>query len=180
MGTMVMSNIINLSVFGEPTNDGDTSSLTNLTVDFGLYTPVQPRLSLSLGNLVWDDANNNGLKEANEVGLNGVRVVLYGVGTDGVKNTADDVKIDSTLTAGGGQYLFTGLIAGKYFVKLTGVGVPLGYVSATGDGPADTDGAGAFEPSTTGDANDRDHGTQMGAMVMSVQLFSQLLPAWFR
>ena len=166
MGTMVMSNIINLSVFGEPTNDGDTSSLTNLTVDFGLYTPVQPRLALSLGNLVWDDANNNGLKETNEVGLNDVRVVLYGVGTDGLKNTADDVKIDSVLTSNTGNYLFTNIDAGNYYVKLSS-GIPSGMVSSTGGGVHDTDGAGTYEPSTSVDINNADNGTQMGSMVMS-------------
>jgi hypothetical protein len=66
---------------------------------------------LSLGDLVWNDANNDGLYQITESGIANVRVVLYGVGTDGAKNTADDVKIDSLLTSSTGNYLFTNLNA---------------------------------------------------------------------
>ena len=122
--------------------------------------------TLSLGNLVFEDKDNNGVFNSTDVGIKDVRVVLYDVGVDGLKGTADDVKIDSVLTNNTGGYLFTGLVAGDYYVKLSS-GIPTGMVSSTGDGPADRDGVGAFEPSTEGDVNDRDHGTQMGNMVMS-------------
>ena len=166
MGMMVMSNIITLTLYGEPTNDGDTSSLTNLTVDFGLYTPQPIIPTLSLGDLVWNDANNDGIHQSTEGGIQDVRVVLYGVGTDGFKNTTDDVTIDSILTNGSGNYLFTGLSAGDYFVKLSS-GIPAGMVSSTGDGVNDIDGLGTYETTTPVDVNDADNGTQMGTMVMS-------------
>ena len=70
------------------------------------------------------------------------------------------------MTDNNGKYLFTNLTAGTYFVKLTGVGVPTGLVSSTGGGVANNSTTGTYEPSTT-TADNRDHGTQMGAMVMS-------------
>ncbi|MBL7816022.1 MAG: gliding motility-associated C-terminal domain-containing protein [Saprospiraceae bacterium] len=162
MGAMIMSQAVVLTLNTEPTNDGDTDPNTNLTVDFGLYTPIP--LS-SLGNLVWNDTNNNGLKDPTEGGIAGVEVVLYNLGTDGIKSV-DDVAVDTFVTDATGHYLFTGLIAGDYYVKLSGLGVPTGMVSSTGDGIYDNDNAGAFEPSTS-TADNTDNGSQMGVMIMS-------------
>jgi uncharacterized repeat protein (TIGR01451 family) len=123
---------------------------------------------MSLGNLVFDDKDNNGAFGGTDVGLNGVQVQLYSLGTDGLKGTADD-KVDSTMTtAGGGLYLFTNLNPGRYYVKLSGTGIPANYVSSTGGGPNDFSGVGVgFEPNTQGDLDKVDHGSQMGTMVMS-------------
>jgi uncharacterized repeat protein (TIGR01451 family) len=125
--------------------------------------------TLSLGNLVWEDLNNDGIFDAGtESGISGVEVQLYDLGTDGIKS-GDDNLLDTEMTDGNGEYLFDGLNAGTYYVKLTGVGVPAGYVSSTGDGIYDTDGNGSFEPffGTNGDVNNTDDGTAMGAMIMS-------------
>jgi len=43
---------------------------SNLTVDFGFFEPV------SLGNRVWLDANNNGVQDAEEHGIAGIKVHL--------------------------------------------------------------------------------------------------------
>ena len=125
--------------------------------------------TLSLGNLVWEDLNNDGIYDAGtESGISGVEVQLYDLGTDGIKS-GDDNLLDTEMTGGNGEYLFDGLNEGTYYVKLTGVGVPAGYVSSTGDGIYDTDGNGSFEPffGTNGDVNNTDDGTAMGAMIMS-------------
>jgi len=53
--TMVMSDLVLLSLSDEPVDDGDADSTSNLSVDFGLLQ------TLSVGNLVWADANNDGL-----------------------------------------------------------------------------------------------------------------------
>ena len=161
MAAMIMSNAVTLQLNTEPTNDGDNSPNSNLTVDFGLYTPPA-----SLGNLVWEDTNNNGTKDPTEGGIAGVEVVLYNLGTNGIKD-GDDVAVDTLVTDANGNYLFTGLTAGDYYVKLSGLGVPTGMVSSTGDGATDTDGIGAFEPSTSS-ADNSDNGTEMGAMIMSL------------
>ena len=142
--------------------------MQNNTVDFGLYEP-QASPTLSLGDLVFIDEDNDGLFNNNDTGIEEVEVVLYDVGPDNEKNTADDIEIETQETNGFGEYLFTDIPGGLYFVKLTGVGIPNGYISSTGDGPYDMDGTGAYEPFTGTDnnVNNNDDGTQMGSMIMS-------------
>ncbi len=68
--TTVRSNPVTLTLFGEPITDGDADPNSNLTVDFGFVRTV------SLGNLVWVDRNNNALVDAGEAGRAGVTVRL--------------------------------------------------------------------------------------------------------
>ncbi len=77
---------------------------------------------LTLGNQVWYDANNNGIKDAGEPGLAGVNVDLY--------NSVGGV-IQTTITDANGNYLFNNLSAGNYSV---GAVIPPGY--AKGDNGA--------------------------------------------
>jgi hypothetical protein len=85
-----------------------TASLT--TVDFG-YQPVGTGV---IGNLVWLDADNDGVKDALESGINGVTVELYRSGqTPGVST-----PYATTTTSGGGFYSFTNLPAESYTVHL--------------------------------------------------------------
>ncbi len=162
MGSMIMSDTIRLTYDGEPGGDD------NLTVDFGLYDP-QPIPTLSLGNTVFVDHDNDGIYNNISVGVEDVEVILYSVGTDGLKGTGDDVALDSMLTDGFGEYLFTGLAEGVYYVKLSGEGIPPGYISSTGGGPYDNDGSGTYEPyfGTNNNEDGSDDGTQMGSMIMS-------------
>ena len=122
---------------------------------------------MSLGNLVFDDKDNNGLFDGTDVGLDGVEVQLYSAGLNGIKGDGDDV-LDSTITtAGGGLYLFSNLNPGLYYVKLTGTGVPPSYVSSTGGGPADVSGVGTFEPgSSNPTTNNDDNGSAMAGTTM--------------
>ena len=53
---------------------------------------------MGIGNLVWNDCNNNGIKDASEVGLGGATVQLYRSGADNTVNTADDVVVGSSIT----------------------------------------------------------------------------------
>jgi hypothetical protein len=70
----------------------------------------------SLGNYVWIDADKDGVQDANEVPLSGVKVDLYKINSC----TADlTTPIATTTTNGSGFYLFTGLSAGNYKVKFT-------------------------------------------------------------
>ncbi|HHM21127.1 MAG TPA: DUF11 domain-containing protein, partial [Bacteroidetes bacterium] len=162
MGVMIMSDTIRLTFGAEPNGDSNT------TVDFGLYQP-QPEPTLTLGNLVFFDYDNDGVFNNNDAGMEDVEVVLTDVGPDGQKATADDVEIDTTFTNDFGEYQFTGLAQGLYYVKLTGTGIPAGWISSTGQGVYDNDGAGPFEPAAGTDLNvdGQDDGTQMGAMIMS-------------
>ncbi len=159
MGAMIMTGVIQLTINGEP--DGNE----NHTVDFGLYEPQ----SLSLGNLVFADLENDGIFNNSDYGIQGVEVQLFSAGPDHAAGTADDQLLDSQFTNAIGEYLFTGLTNGFYFVKLTGNGIPANHVSSTGDGITDIDGMGPFEPATgtNNNVDGTDDGTQMGLMVLS-------------
>ena len=86
--------------------------------------------SLTIGNLVWRDDNNNGLRDVGEPGLDGVTVQLFRT-TDNYIGNGDDVQVGSNIvTAGGGLYSFSSLAAGKYFVRLPSV--PAGYTMSSG------------------------------------------------
>ncbi len=75
-----------------------------------------------IGNFVWFDANNNGLQDSGEVGINGCTITLY----DGT-NTQVGLPHISTNNIGGqpGYYQFCGLTAGTYHLVVT---PPAGYM----------------------------------------------------
>ncbi len=123
----------------------------NMTVDFGFYT-------IRLGDQVWNDANNNGLLDGGETGINGVTVQLWSA--DG------STLLDTVTTAGGGIYTFSDLPQGSYIVRLPegnfqGAGILRDYYSSTG-------GAGnPYEPAPNPDADltdSDDNGTEIGAL----------------
>ncbi|MCU0345365.1 MAG: hypothetical protein MUC59_00370, partial [Saprospiraceae bacterium] len=125
--------------------------------------------SVTLGNLVFEDKNNDGLFNNNDAGIEGVEVKLYKAGPDFAANTSDDQFVATTTTNAQGEYFFMGLLDGYYFVKLSGTGIPVGFVSSTGDGVFDMDGAGAYEPAAGAnlDVDGKDDGTQLGAEITS-------------
>jgi uncharacterized surface anchored protein len=77
------------------------------TWDLGLYLPVEPA---SIGNYVWYDADQDGIQDAGEEGVAGVRVIL---------RTADGVQVATTATAPDGRYSFGNLVPGDYAVEFT-------------------------------------------------------------
>ena len=74
----------------------------------------------SIGNLVWEDANNNGVKDGAEAGLDGVIIELL----DGSGNPIDSdagttgVQPTTVTTAGGGLYAFGDLPPGNYQLRI--------------------------------------------------------------
>ena len=90
-------------------------------------TLIQP--TMSIGNLVWNDINNNGLKDSTELGIGGASVQLYSSGADNTVNTADDTLVASTTTGVTGAYSFSQLAPGKYYVKVT---PPVAYPKSSG------------------------------------------------
>ena len=104
---------------------GQPDEQANMTVDFGFYT-------ITLGNLVWNDANllDNGLFDsANENGIQFVQVELYSA--DGTRLLGKDTT-DST-----GHYGFHGLPEGSYIVRISATnfnpgGVLRDYTSSRG------------------------------------------------
>ena len=72
-------------------------------------------LAASLGDFVWIDANNNGIQDSEEAGLNGVVVELLGGNgnpTGKITVTANNPSTDQP-----GWYLFTSLAPGSYRVQ---------------------------------------------------------------
>jgi protocatechuate 3,4-dioxygenase beta subunit len=96
-------------------------NITN--VDAG-YCPI----TLSLGNRVWYDANNNGINDS-ENGIRNVSVFLYK--DDNNDNVADGPSIATTTTDLDGYYMFTNLGPGNYIV---GTIIPPGYMSSSVNG----------------------------------------------
>ena len=74
----------------------------------------------SLGNFVFLDSNKDGAQTAGEPGIDNVTVQLY-------DKTATTL-LSTTITAGGGKYLFDSLTDGSYVVKFVS---PTGYQSTT-------------------------------------------------
>ena len=80
---------------------------TNNTVDFGW---VAPAALGSIGDIVFLDANGNGIQDAGDSPVEGAKVEL-------VKN--NDGIVFSILTGPDGKYLFSGLVVGSYGVRVT-------------------------------------------------------------
>jgi hypothetical protein len=76
------------------------------TIDFGFESPCIG----TIGDFVWHDENHNGLQDAGEPGLNGVKVNLLDGG--------DIILIATTTTKENGKYQFTGLCSGDYKVEV--------------------------------------------------------------
>jgi protocatechuate 3,4-dioxygenase beta subunit len=146
---------INLSSRDENPLDSVTNPNVNNTLDFAFFKP------LSLGNLVWNDLNNNGLFEPGEPTIAGVQVNLgWDTNNDGAVDASEMASpILTTTTDSNGLYLFMGLGAGNYMVELdqrnfqTGK-VLFGYRSSTGAVIGQT---GQFEPAADPDVNTVDN-----------------------
>ena len=76
----------------------------DLTIDFGFIRPG------AIGDLVWSDANQNGIQEATEVGVPGVVVTLF----NGVTNSI----IATATTDSAGNFIFDGLPPGQYYLQV--------------------------------------------------------------
>ncbi len=109
-----------------------------LDADFGYQGQC-----VSIGDLVFYDANRNGVYEPgpNERGIPGVTLNLVAPGVDGVLGTADDVVVATTTTGANGAYLFSGLVPGSYWVVVTDLNNRLlGYTQTYGAPNANNNG----------------------------------------
>ncbi len=85
-----------------PSNKPPFEVLTNMA-------PYSIELRAALGDFVWYDLNADGIQDAGEPGIEGVRVSLY---------TAGDVLVTNTLTDTNGNYRFSDLIPGDYYIHV--------------------------------------------------------------
>ena len=97
-----------------------SASQTRTDIDFGYTNPV------TIGDLVWNDLDADGQKDAGEPGLAGVTVTAYNAATDTVAGT--------TTTDSSGAYLFGGLMPGTYYLVFD---KPSGYDASPADRGAD-------------------------------------------
>ncbi len=135
---------------------------SNLTLDFGFYRT-------KLGNEVWIDTNDNGLRDAIEAPTPGVAVRLYAadgtteilVGPDGILGTADDAA-GGVVTNASGNFEFC-VPQGSYIVRVT---PPVGFSSSLGV-------TGQYEPAPdpSNNIDDDDNGTlvTVGAFVGTIE-----------
>ncbi len=137
-GRVISSALFSLSAvrFTVGTSTGTVSNgiTRNPAVDFGLYTQ-------QVGNMIWLDANNNGVIDGVEAPYVGaVTVTLLSGG-----------GVISTLVTNNGTYTFTGVQSGTYVVSAT---IPVGYLNST---------------PTTGTAgiDNNDNGAASGAFMVS-------------
>ena len=153
-GGIVCSQAITLSLGDEPTDDEDANSNTNTTVDFGFNQP------LCVGNLVWEDTDDNGQFDpgAGEAGIPGVELILCeDTNGDGECTPGVDAEIARVTTDASGNYEFCDLDAGDYSIKVADSnfapgGALEGKRSSTGNDPA---------PDPDDDSDNDDNGTVM-------------------
>lgn len=86
---------------GDLHNDGDRDP----TLDFGFVVKTY-----AVGDYVWVDTNRNGIQDAGEKPLPGVKVELF---------NASGKSVGSTTTDANGRYVFDNLPAGTYRVRFT-------------------------------------------------------------
>ncbi|MDX1999568.1 MAG: SdrD B-like domain-containing protein, partial [Thermoanaerobaculia bacterium] len=109
---------------------------TRTDVDFGYQ---QPPANGSLGDRVWNDLDNDGVQDGGENGINGITVQLLNAG---------GTVIATQVTAGDGNYNFTGLAAGTYSVRVVAATIPVGFFPTY-----DLDGLGTLNIATVTLAN---------------------------
>lgn len=98
-----------------------TSGEQRTNTDAGL---VADQTRSSVGDKVWNDLDQDGVQDTGEPGIAGVQVQLYTTGPDGIAGNGDDVLVTTTVTDAAGNYMFTGVTPGAYYIKFT---TPSGY-----------------------------------------------------
>ena len=117
------------TVTAQDVSDSDTSGYVN------------GQSLASLGDRVWYDTDRDGIQDAGEQGVQGVKATLTGGGVDGVIGTSDDTTATTTTDANG-HYKFENLNSGEEY-KVTFSHLPNRYEFTTpnagGDDAVDSD-----------------------------------------
>ena len=114
---ILYTNFITLNYNQEPTNDGDDNN-GNLSFDLAVCGNSR------IGDFVWNDTNANGIKDNNETGISGAKVML----------TFPDGTVAETFTNSSGYYLYRSLGPATYKVTFT---APAGLVPSPANQGAD-------------------------------------------
>jgi len=143
-----------------PLNSGEQ----NLTLDMGIY-----RLdNVEVGDRVWYDDNRDGIQDPGEGGVPSVGVTLYDT-TTGMPMLDDAGNPMTTMTDANGDYIFTDLPPGDYYVVFDLGSLPQDHTptqqNAGSDDGADSDAdpvTGATDPTGMLNSNDADMSLDMG------------------
>ena len=76
---------------------------------------------LSIGNLVWEDTNNDGINNNGELGIGNVTVRLFKARIEGgiPTNILDGIAVQTTITDSiTGKYIFKDLVTNSYIVEI--------------------------------------------------------------
>ncbi len=114
-------------VFRDTTKDSETKEN---------YISVTECKNASLGNLIWDDSNGNGIQDAGESGKAGVTVQLF---------RSDGTAVASTSSDASGAYEFSSLPGDDYYMKLI---PPAGYAISPSHQGSDDVHDSDFDPTT--------------------------------
>ena len=108
--------------------DIPTDGANNHSYDFGFTAKPQ----MSIGSLIWEDLNNNGIQDAGESGIANVTITLLNGSGTALADPAPQI------TVADGLYYFSRLDEGDYSVKVT---LPngLGYIPCSTQTQADND-----------------------------------------
>ena len=71
-----------------------------------------------IGDFVWTDTDRDGIQDGGEPGVANVAVELRTLGVDGTLGTADDISAGTATSDVNGQYAFTGVAPGTYFLRV--------------------------------------------------------------
>jgi protocatechuate 3,4-dioxygenase beta subunit len=130
----------------DPDTDPNARPVTNPTIDAGIVPIV------SLGDVVWVDADRDGQLGVTETGLGGVIVTLLDAAGNPAQS-ASGTNVPSETTDANGRYQFDNLLPGDYRVRFT---LPSGYVwttANTGDDGLDSDAVAAAPAAPTATTN---------------------------
>ncbi len=127
-------------------NTGRTAMFTlavnqnRTSIDAGLVDGPANGSTLSVGNLVWNDLNSNGIQDPNEPGVAGATVEIFR-SSNAVVNDSDDISLGVAITDPYGRYSHAGLVAGinYYLIFRTPVGYTFTTRAAGSDPVVDSD-----------------------------------------
>ncbi len=116
------------------TNSASLTS-TEKSTPTNTNTTNNPLATGSIGDLVWQDNDSDGAKDALEPGIKDIDVHLFKDTGNGTFDRNADTLVDRKKTAQNGSYDFTSLGVGTYFVDLNNAAFLEDYVVTTGNDP---------------------------------------------
>ena len=136
-GLRISADDVNVTsaTYGRASVTTGRAGVKNYTLDFGFVVRA------SVGDRVWYDTDKDGIQDAGERGVRGVRVFLKDTTGTEIARTTTDVN---------GNYLFTDLDAGDYVVVFDTTTLPSGYRVTTQAASGSTAGNGSDANGTTG------------------------------